>query len=565
MIELSNVLYRYPQAEREALRGVTWRVDEGAFAVMAGPSGGGKSTLLRCLNGLIPHLSGGQLGGEILVDGYDTLRYGPRVLSRVAGFVFQDPDAQAVAATVEDEIAFSLEQLGVARPIMRTRVEEMLDLLGIAQLRRRTLATLSGGERQRVAIAAAMATHPRVLVLDEPLSQLDPWGADEVVSALDRLNTDLGVTIVIAEHRLDRLLPRASRLTWVEEGRIMADGPVSPVLKSLEEIYLPPLVALGRTLGLDPLPTTVREMKSRLAGWSPGWSAPASPAPSPGTRVRLDGVTVRREGHPVLADIDLQAGPGDIIAIMGRNGSGKTTLLRTVFGFERPERGRVVTAGLDMSRHTPVELGRRAAYLPQRSAAMLFNESVRAEIEFTRRHRGRSDDEWLIGGLDIGQMLDCDPRDLSEGQRLRVALAASLVGSPQVIALDEPTRGMDGEQKARLQSIVLRLRSQGACVLLATHDTELAARVATRVVLLGDCEIMADGSPHEVLTGSLTFSTQIARLLGAGFLTTEDIDPDSLRPIGDTSTQEKFPFGDELEGTNVAIRPAQGLHAGGVD
>lgn len=211
MIELNDVWYRYPPADRNALADLSWHVDGAEFVVVAGPSGGGKSTLLRCLNGLIPHLSGGQFSGAVTVEGHDALRYGPRVMSRVTGFVFQDPDAQALAGMVEDEIAFTLEQLGVARPIMRTRVEEMLDLLGIAQLRRRSMTTLSGGERQRVAIAAAMATHPRVLVLDEPLSQLDPWGADEVVAALDRLNVDLGVTIVIAEHRLDRLLPPDSR------------------------------------------------------------------------------------------------------------------------------------------------------------------------------------------------------------------------------------------------------------------------------------------------------------------------------------------------------------------
>jgi energy-coupling factor transport system ATP-binding protein len=521
---------------------VSWRVGEGAFALVAGPSGCGKSTLLRCLNGLVPHLSGGQVAGEILVDGHDTLRYGPRVMSRVTGFVFQDPEAQAVAASVEDEIAFSLEQLGVARPIMRTRVEEMLDLLGLAQLRRRAIATLSGGERQRVAIAAAMAAHPRVLVLDEPLSQLDPSGADEVVSALDRLNTDLGVTIVIAEHRLDRLLPRATQLVWVEDGRIGADGSIGQVLGLLNEVYLPPLVALGRRLALEPLPTTAREMKSRLAGWSPGWRMPLPASTASRTLVRLDQVSVRREGRLVLNKVDLTAGSGDVVAIMGRNGSGKTTLLRTVFGFEQPEYGRVETSGLDMSRHKPVELGRRAAYLPQRSGAMLFNESVRAEIEFTRRHRSSlTNDDWLIDALDIGETLDRDPRDLSEGQRLRAALTASLAGAPDVVVLDEPTRGMDGEQKARLQSLLLGLRARGACVLLATHDTELAAHVATRVVLLGEGEIVADGPPHEVLAESLTFSTQIARLFGGGFLTIDDIDPDSLKPIGDTSVRQMIP------------------------
>ena len=218
--------------------------------------------------------------------------------------------------------------------------------------------------------------------------------------------------------------------------------------------------------------------------------------------VHLAGVSVRRDRRRVLKDVELITGEGDVVAIMGRNGSGKTTLLRTVFGFEPPERGTVETAGMDMSRHQPVELGKRAAYLPQRSGSMLFNESVRAELEFTRRNRSAtSDDEWLIELLDIGALLDRDPRDLSEGERLRAALAASLIGAPAVVLLDEPTRGMDGGQKALLQRLVIELRARGTCVLLATHDTELASRVATRVVLLGEGEIVADGPPHEVLAG----------------------------------------------------------------
>lgn len=563
MIDLDDVWYRYPQEQQAALIGIGWHIDEAEFVAVGGPSGGGKSTLLRCLNGLIPHHSGGQFSGSIVVNGHDTLRHGPRVMSRAVGFVFQDPDAQAVAGTVDDEIAFSLEQLGVKRSIMRTRVEEMFDLLGISGLRRRAITTLSGGERQRVAIAAAMATHPRVLVLDEPMSQLDPSGADEVVAALDRLNSDLGVTIVIAEHRLDRLLGRADRLSWVESGRIVVDDAVVAALDEMGDVYLPPLVVLARKLGVEPTPTTIKALKSRLAGWTPGPLAPVA-LDSPGSAlVRLDGVTVRRGGRPVLRDLDLLAGRGEVVGVMGRNGSGKTTLLRTVFGFERPDRGNVETAGMDMSKHQPVELGRRAAYLPQRSGAMLFNETVQAELDFTRRHRSTSsDDEWLLDLLDLGALLERDPRDLSEGQRLRAALAASLVGSPDVVVLDEPTRGMDGEQKERLRRLILELRRGGACVLLATHDTELAARVATRIVLLGEGEIVADGPPHEVLSGSLTFSTQINRLLGGGFLTMDDIAPELLRPIGDNCGQRTVPSEVIPEGTDVVFRPAQGLHAG---
>ena len=510
-------------------------VRDGEFAVVAGPSGGGKSTLLKCLNGLVPHLSGGEFGGQVLVDGYDTRHYGPRTLSRIAGFVFQDPEGQAVAATVEDEIAFSLEQLGVAPVIMRKRVEEMLDLLGLATLRARTVTTLSGGERQRVAIAAALALQPRLLVLDEPTSQLDPWGANDVISALERLNTDLNVTVVLAEHRLDRLLPLLDSLAWLESGRITDSGEFNHMVERLPEPYLPPLLALARTLRVWPPPRSIKEFKRALSGWTPMSRATAHTS-SPGDKViDLSGVQVKVGGRNLLEDLDFTGHAGEVIAVMGRNGAGKTTLLRTIFGFVKVAKGRVVTAGLNMAEQSPVALGKIAAYLPQRSAAVLFNESIRAEIEFTIRQRVRdSARDDLISALALSEILDRDPRDLSEGQRLRAALAAVLVGDPKVILLDEPTRGLDGLQKQQLVGVIRAMRDRGACIVIATHDVELAAILSDRVVLLGHGQVIADGPPREVLSGSMAFSPQINRVFGPGFLTLADLDVGGSNACEDT-------------------------------
>jgi energy-coupling factor transport system ATP-binding protein len=536
MIEIADLRYRYPNSTVDALRETDWTVRDGEFAVVAGPSGGGKSTLLRCLNGLVPHLSGGQFGGSVLVDEYETSRYGPRTLSRVTGFVFQEPDGQAVAATVEDEIAFSMEQLGVAPAIMRTRVEEMLDLLGVAGLRSRAVTTLSGGERQRVAIAAAMALHPRLLVLDEPTSQLDPWGADDVVSALERLNTDRNVTIVIAEHRLERLLPLLDTLTWIDEGWIRVQGALDDALPSLPEPALPPMTALARRLELWPVPRTIKAFRQATGDWKPLLSPLGQPADCGQPVVELQDVDVRVGKSRLLREIDLVAREGEIVALMGRNGSGKTTLLRTIFGFIKPERGRVVAAGLDMAAASPAELGTRAAYLPQRSSAVLFNETVRAEIAFTARNRGASaSGDWLVEAFGLTELLDRDPRDLSEGQRLRAALAAVLVGEPRLILLDEPTRGMDGYQKQQLADVMRELRRRGACVLLSTHDVELAAALADRVAILGHGEVIADGLPRDVLSGSLAYSTQINRLFGPGYLTVADLAIDAAPALRDTT------------------------------
>jgi energy-coupling factor transport system ATP-binding protein len=236
-----------------------------------------------------------------------------------------------------------------------------------------------------------------------------------------------------------------------------------------------------------------------------------------------------------LSGVDLTGHGGEIVALMGRNGSGKTTLLRTLFGFVAPERGRIEVAGLDMRTHAPVELGARAGYLPQQSGSVLFNETVRDEIAFTVRHRGGEWPEWLIEAFGLADLLDRDPRDLSEGQRLRAALAAVLAGEPRVVLLDEPTRGMDGHQKHRLDVVLREFRRRGACILLSTHDVELAAALADRVALLGHGELIADGPPQEVLSGSMAFSTQVNRLFGPGYLSLDDLDFAGVPAFGDTS------------------------------
>ncbi len=258
--------YRYPERDTPALRELNWTVAPGEFVTVTGPSGSGKSTLLRCLNGLTPHFSGGTFDGVVTVAGHDTRHYSPRVLARLTGFVFQDPEAQFVAGRVDDELAFGMEQLGVPPVTMRKRVEEVLDLLGIAALRDREIATLSGGERQRVAVAAALALQPSILALDEPTSQLDPWGAEEVLAALTRLNEDLGLTVVLAEHRLERVVAHADRLTVLAPGGTVAlDGPPRDTLRHVDDWKSPGAVHARATTGLGPLAAFDQGRASRPA------------------------------------------------------------------------------------------------------------------------------------------------------------------------------------------------------------------------------------------------------------------------------------------------------------
>jgi energy-coupling factor transporter ATP-binding protein EcfA2 len=528
---VSGLTYRYPERDAPALREVNWSVAPGEFVTVTGPSGSGKSTLLRCLNGLTPHFSGGTFDGRVTVAGHDTRLYSPRVLARLTGFVFQDPEAQFVAGRVDDELAFGMEQLGVPPVTMRKRVEEVLDLLGIAALRDREIATLSGGERQRVAVAAALALQPSILALDEPTSQLDPWGAEEVLAALNRLNEDLGLTVVLAEHRLERVVAHADRLTVLAPGGSIAlDGPPADTLLHVEIGSLPALLVLGRRLDWDPLPLSIKEGRAaqRRDATLGRMPAPASPDPAPpggAPVVALQRVSAGWDRFPVLRDVDLDVRPCELIALMGRNGSGKTTLLRLIAGLHRPSSGRVLIAGQDTTRLHPADIAQAVGYLPQNPSALFFAETLRAELAFTLKHHRQSglDPEATLAALGLEHAIDRNPRDLSGGERERAALAAVLVGRPRVLLLDEPTRGMDAARKRSLVAILHRLRDDGVAILLATHDVELVAEVASRVVLLGDGRIVADGGPRTVLAGSLTFTTAVNKLYGDGFLTPRDI------------------------------------------
>ncbi len=531
LVTFTNVAYAYPEHAAPSLRVPEWQIAPGEFITLTGPSGSGKSTLLRCLNGLTPHFSGGEFGGVVLVDGQDTRYHTPRDLARTTGFVFQDPEAQIVSARVADELAFGMEQLGVPPLIMRKRVEEVLDLLGIAALRHRDISTLSGGERQRVAVASALALQPAILALDEPTSQLDPWGAEEVIAALARLNEDLGLTIILAEHRLDRVVSQSDRLTLLAPGGAIAqDGSPREVLASVDPASLPPLLALGRARRWEPLPLTIKEGRARVrneaaAGIIPPPPLPDAPRPGGTPILRLAGVSAGWDQRRVLRDITLDLYPGEVLALMGRNGSGKSTLLRVISGLHRPTGGQVLLRGQDTSRLHPADIAQTVGYLPQNPSSLFFAETVADELAFTLKHQSgpTRDPQEVLATLGLAHAAGRHPRDLSGGERERAALAAVLVGAPQALLLDEPTRGMDAARRRQLVALLRQLQGEGVAMVLATHDVELVAEVAGRVALLGDGRIVAEGTPREVLSGSLAFTTAVNKLYGGTLLTPEDV------------------------------------------
>jgi energy-coupling factor transporter ATP-binding protein EcfA2 len=526
-IDFDSVSFHYPNAERSVLRDFNWEVGEAELVLLAGESGSGKSTILRCLNGLVPHFSGGTFGGTVLVRGEDTRFLPTRALARSVGFVFQDPGAHSVSTTVEDEVAFGLEQLGVPLPAMRRRVEEALDLTGTERIRKRTIATLSGGERQRVAIASALALQPRILALDEPTSQLDPAGAEDVLDAVRRLNEELGITVVMAEQRLDRVVGFADRMRVLRPGWHDLDGPPAEVLRHCDPRLDPPVALLGRIAGWDSLPLTVKEARRAVqrTGFVPARSPIDPPRPDAEPAVVVDRLSIGYDKRRVLEEVSFDVRPGELVAVMGRNGTGKSTLLRTLMALHSIEGGRATVAGLDARSTRTQEIGKRVGFLPQRAASLLFHETVADDIAAALASRGASHGELeaLLDRFALGHLRDRYPLDLSSGEQERAAMAVTLAGDPAVILLDEPTRGMDALRKRELAELFLNLREQGVAMLMATHDVELVAQVATRVMLLGDGGIVAQGGTREVLAGSLTFGTQMNRVFGNGWLTVDDV------------------------------------------
>ncbi len=508
--------FRYPDARRPALTDVTLDIDEGTFALAVGPTGAGKSTFLRAANGLVPHFTGGTFAGRVTVAGRDTLAHAPRRLADVVAFVPQDPGASFVLDRVEDELAYGMENLGVDPALMRRRVEEMLDLLDIEPIRDRSVRQISGGERQRVAIAAAIAAGPRILVLDEPTSQLDPQAAEHVIAALQRLVHDQGLTVLLAEHRMDRVAGAVDIAVGFDEGRVSI-GPPADVIRRLA--HGPPVARLGRLMGWDPVPLTVREARRIAAGL---------PAPAPATTGRRSSgeplVRIRRlradHGRiPALNDVELGVAAGEVVAVMGRNGAGKTTLLRAIAGVHTPSSGEVRVKG-----HIP-RPGVDAALCPQEPEAILFADTVAAEVRVTLEARGLDDHgvEPVLAALGIDDLASAHPRDLSAGQRLLVATAATAAGGAPVLLLDEPTRGLDPEAKERLGRFLDSHAAAGGAALFATHDVELVAAVATRVVMLAGGEVIADGDPATVLGDSHVFAPQMTRAFGPGWLTPEQV------------------------------------------
>lgn len=501
MIKFQNVSLIYPTSQKTILDKLNFEIGEGEFVLLIGETGIGKSSVLKLINGLVPHHTGGILAGNVEVGGISTRNVRPGQLAELIGIVGQNPINGFVTDLVEDELAFSMESLNLPQDVMRKRIEEILDLLSLAQIRNRKIATLSGGEQQRVAIAAAMVLHPKILVLDEPTSALDPVAAEEVLAILQRLVHDLGITVIIAEHRLERVIGYVDTIIEINTDGVTRIGKPEEILKSSK--IAPPIVKLARALKLPAIALSVRELRKQTEEVRENGKDINRRHEILGRKIiETNKLSIKYQGKIALKPLNLEIRSGEIVALMGRNGAGKSSLIKALIDVIEFE-GQVIKSS------------KKIGYIPQDANDLLYHQSVASECRQTDRDNNLPDDTTfkLLNQLTPNINKNSHPRDLSEGQRLALVLAIVLAPNPDLLILDEPTRGLDYSAKALLIKHLIARSESGVAVLIATHDVELVAELATRILILAEGDLVADGPTLDVLLASPAFAPQVTKVM----------------------------------------------------
>lgn len=546
LVEMVNLSYSYPGQAQPSLKEITLSIPAGAWVLLQGPTGCGKTTLLKCLSGACPTFYGGVLRGKVRLHNEDPAQLTAVQRVQTLGFVAQDPEAQAVYATVSHEVAFALENLGIAASEMEWRVAEALAMVGMSGEENTLLDQLSGGQRQRVALAAALVHQPQLLLLDEPTSQLDPVAADEWLDTLHRLNTEFGITMVMSEHRIDRAYPYVSSVVYLEDGRVIAQASPAEMVKRLldgRRLAVPsvarlrigeqPVLSVGAAKScmraLDAKVQSVKTTHDRPIPAATPTSAQNAAAPNVGTDVganssdvlQLKAVSAFYEGQTryALDELNLSLPKGQTLALIGANGAGKSTLLRVLAGVHPIAEGTVAGELVATGRRRRTDMlplgDARVAYLPQNPNDYLDQETVYQQLLHSLLLRGMESKEAeqrtleLLTEFDLENLQAAHPRDISGGERLRTALASAVAARPALLLLDEPTRGFDRAHKQRLGEWLQRFPGT---VVIATHDMDFVAQFAQQVAFMHQGRVALSGGPAEVFSKALYFAPILARV-----------------------------------------------------
>lgn len=529
MIEIKALFYKYPNAPSPLFKDINLQIDPGTLSLITGSSGSGKSTLLRCLNGLIPHFSGGKISGSINVFGSNPIKDGPEKLASKIGFVFQEPESQFIFDVVEDEIAFSLENMGIPWREMHDRVDKVINYMGLSSIRTNQIHQISGGEKQKVAIASVLVTKPRVLLLDEPTSQLDPLSADQILRLCVSMKKELGLTIIISEHRLERLLPYTDNVIHIRKDHSITTGSPKKIIPNIEAV--PPVVEIAKLLQLETTPLTPDDFPPftlKVSAWQDEKNFNNNQnQPQHEPVLSLKNLKTSFNQKDILKDIRLNVRSGEILVLLGLNASGKTTLLRSILGLVSST-GKRLLDGQEMDVLPLPKIIEKIAYLPQNPNDLLFAETVLDELKITLKNHGLNENNAFLNkfleNFGLREKKGFYPRDLSVGERQRVALAAITVHDPKIILLDEPTRGLDYLTKDNLIQLIKRWRDKGKGIILVTHDVEFAAKLADIVAILESGKIIFTGQPRTAFTQFPNFQTQTARIFpNKGWIIPEDV------------------------------------------
>lgn len=516
IININNVTFNYPDSEKSAIKNINLTVNEGEFILIVGPSGCGKSTLIRLLNRVIPDYYGGTIEGEVYIKGKDIEFLDKKQLVESVGMVYQHPEKQIILQDVEREIAFGLENFNTDINTMKRNVSEVISLLGLNKIRDKQTTEISGGEKQRVAIASVVSMDPEIIVFDEPISQLDPISAEEVLNSIKKLNRDLGKTIILVEQRLDKCFHMADRIIFMERGEIIGEGTPKNIPENITKKYhIPTITYIFKEAGFKKLPTTVKEGRDIIKNCE-FEDLKEEKLNFKEVIMEVEKLNFEYErGYKILKDLSFKLHKGEIMTVMGENGAGKSTLFKIIAGMINKYKGKIFIDNKNIKSSKLKERIKKIGYLSQNPNNYFGRKTVFEEVAYTLKNIGEYEEErvnQVMEILNINHLKDKNPRDLSGGEKQRVAIACTLITDPEILILDEPTRGMDAEAKENLGGIIKSLAEGGKSIVIITHDSDFAGNHSHSIMLMFNGEIVANGSAMDILNNSMYYSPQISKI-----------------------------------------------------